>query len=81
MTTLYTKPNCVQCNAVKRALEREGLDFETVDVSADTEAFEMIYELGYRQVPVVMSGDIHFSGFRPDMIAEIVAAQSGYRPA
>ncbi|MBY6687493.1 glutaredoxin family protein [Rhodococcus sp. BP-149] len=38
--TVYTKPNCQQCRATFRALDKAGLDYTAVDISADTEARE-----------------------------------------
>lgn len=69
MLTVYTKPQCVQCTATKRALDSAGIDYELKDVSEDGDALLTIKELGYLQVPVVVTalGD-HWSGFRPDNI-------------
>jgi glutaredoxin-like protein NrdH len=69
--TVYSKPSCVQCNATYRALERKGVDYRVVDLSQDQEAFEMVRGLGYMQVPVVVAGDRHWAGFRPDMISAL----------
>ena len=33
--TLYTKPACVQCNATKRALKKQGLTFNEIDLTQD----------------------------------------------
>ena len=38
--TVYSKPNCVQCSATRRALDKAGLVYETVDISLDAEALE-----------------------------------------
>lgn len=69
--TVYSKPSCVQCNATYRALERKGVDYRVVDLSEDQEAFDMVRGLGYMQVPVVVAGDQHWAGFRPDMISAL----------
>ena len=69
--TLYTKPACVQCNATKKALDRAGLDYTTVDVTVDDEARDYVMALGYVQAPVVEANGEHWSGFRPDKIAEL----------
>lgn len=72
--TLYTKPNCVQCNATKRALDKQGLDYETVDLTEDVNALDHIKGLGFQQAPVVFAGDDSWSGFRPDKIKALAAA-------
>lgn len=69
--TVYSKPSCVQCNATYRALERQGVDFKVVDLSEDQAAFDMVRGLGYMQVPVVVAGEQHWAGFRPDMISAL----------
>jgi glutaredoxin-like protein NrdH len=76
--TVYSKPSCVQCTATYRALEQYGIPFQVVDLSLDQGAYETILGMGYRQVPVVIAGDEHWAGFRPDKInalaVEVVAA-------
>nr|WP_319515101.1 glutaredoxin-like protein NrdH [uncultured Cohaesibacter sp.] len=69
--TVYSKPACVQCTATTRALDNKGLDYEVIDISRDTNAFEHVASLGYKQVPVVEVNDQHWSGFRPDMIGAL----------
>jgi glutaredoxin-like protein NrdH len=67
--TVYTKPGCVQCDAVFRALDKMGIDDSRVDISTDPEAREYVMALGYLQVPVIYAGpDNHFCGFRPDRL-------------
>lgn len=70
--TVYTKPGCVQCNATFKALEKNHISYTKVDVSEDDEAREYIQSLNYLQVPVVLAGDQHWGGFRPDRIAGLV---------
>lgn len=69
--TVYSKPACVQCTATTRALEARGLDFDLVDLTEDAAALELVQGLGYRQAPVVVAGDDHWAGFRPDMISRL----------
>ncbi|MGW9231371.1 glutaredoxin-like protein NrdH [Pseudorhizobium sp. NPDC055634] len=69
--TVYSKPACVQCAATTRALDRQGIHYTVVDVSEDMQAFALVQGLGYRQVPVVIAGEQHWGGFRPDMISAL----------
>ena len=39
-----------------------------IDLTEDAAAMELVQGLGYRQAPVVVAGDDHWAGFRPDMI-------------
>ena len=69
--TVYTTPGCVQCRATLRALERAGLDYETVDLAADPQARDFVMSLGHVAAPVVLTEDRHWSGFRPDHIDDL----------
>ncbi|WP_172298189.1 glutaredoxin-like protein NrdH [Pseudoruegeria sp. HB172150] len=69
--TVYSKPACVQCTATTRALAARGVDFDVIDLTEDNEAMELVTSLGYRQAPVVMAGDDHWAGFRPDKIGAL----------
>jgi glutaredoxin-like protein NrdH len=71
---VYTKPACVQCDATYRDLDRKGVAYTTVDLATDAEALAVVKELGYLQAPVVVAGDQHWSGFRPDHITALAAA-------
>ena len=66
--TVYTKPACSQCNATYRALDKAGIEYSVVDISQDPEARDYVMALGYLQAPVVVAGEDHWSGFRPDRI-------------
>ena len=72
--TVYSKPNCVQCTATYRAMDKAGLSYETVDISLDAQALEQVKSLGYAQAPVVVAGEDHWSGFRPDKIKTLALA-------
>jgi glutaredoxin-like protein NrdH len=67
--TVYTKPSCPQCNATHRALDKQVIDYDVVDITADSEARDYVMALGYLHLPVVVAGSDHWAGFRPDRIA------------
>jgi glutaredoxin-like protein NrdH len=73
--TVFTLPNCMQCTMTKRALEKAGVRFDVVDLATDAQAMDRVKELGYQSAPVVVDGDSHWSGFRPDNIANSAAAR------
>ena len=66
--TIYTRNNCIQCHATKRAMESHGFDFEMVNLDQHPEMADTLREQGFRQLPVVIAGAPRWSGFRPDMI-------------
>lgn len=69
--TVYSKPACVQCTATTRALEARGLNYQLIDLTEDDQAMELVTQLGYRQAPVVIAGEAHWAGFRPDLIGSL----------
>lgn len=71
MVTVYTLPACVQCDSTKRLLTKNEIDYKEIDLSKDPEAMAMVRELGYTAAPVVMVGDDHWSGFRPDKLSTL----------
>ena len=74
--TVYSKPMCVQCDATYRALDKQGLDYTKVDLTEDPSALEFIKGLGYQQAPVVIAGEDHWSGYRPDLIKAAAQASA-----
>jgi glutaredoxin-like protein NrdH len=73
--TVYTKPACVQCNATFRALDKAGIEYTKVDITVDAAAPDL--RDGSRlplQAPVVVAGNDHWAGFRPDRLKTLPAA-------
>lgn len=66
--TVYTKPACVQCRQTKKALDRKGVQYNTVDVSEDAQALEYVKSLGFMSAPVVVTTDDSWAGYRPERI-------------
>lgn len=71
--TVYSKPACPQCEFTKRHLTKNNIPFEVVDITQDSDAREAVMALGYTSAPVVVAGDVHFSGFRPEKLTELGA--------
>ncbi|WP_435300512.1 glutaredoxin-like protein NrdH [Timonella sp. A28] len=76
--TVYSKPQCVQCDATYRALDKKGIEYTVIDITQDPAALEMVRELGHLQAPVVVAGDNHWSGFRPDQISKLAATVTAH---
>lgn len=70
--TVYSKPSCVQCTATYRALDSQGIAYVVVDLTETPDALETVKGLGYLQAPVVVTGESHWSGFRPDLIQGLI---------
>ena len=70
--TVYTKPACVQCDATKRTMDKLGISYEAIDVTANQDAFDMLVEKGFKAMPVVNAGAEWWSGFNPEKINGLV---------
>ena len=73
MTTVYTKPACVQCDMTKRYLDKAGVAYETVDITENPDALDMILNMGFSSAPVVMSPEGSWAGFQPDKLSQLAA--------
>ena len=72
--TVYTKPACVQCNAIVKAFDKAGISYQKIDVNDNPEARDYVLSLGYLALPVVhVSPTVHWAGFRPDRVADLAA--------
>ena len=71
MITVYVKPACVPCNATYKALDKQGVAYDIVDITQSPASRDYVMALGYLQAPVVVAGDEHWSGFRPDRIKRL----------
>ena len=71
MITVYSKPNCMQCEFAKKYLNDKGVKFEEIDVFKDEKALATLRDAGYSQMPVVdVNGEFH-TGFRPDVLSKV----------
>ena len=70
--TVYTKPNCVQCDATKRQMDKLGIEYATVDITKDSDAYDLIISKGFQAAPVVITDNDSWSGFNPGKIGGLV---------
>jgi glutaredoxin-like protein NrdH len=84
VTVYSTGPNCMQCTMTCRALTAEGISFHIEDLRKSAAALAFVtQELGYTQAPVVIldqEPQFHWSGFRPDLIAQLAQRVSASNP-
>ena len=70
--TVYTKPDCPNCEKTKDYFASKGITYTAVDITAVPAALEYITaELGYSQAPVVVNNSDdqdHWSGLRRDKL-------------
>jgi glutaredoxin-like YruB-family protein len=64
MIKLYTTPTCVYCKTLRAYLEKNGKEFELVDVSKDEKQLQdMIKVSGQMGVPVLTIDNEVITGF------------------
>jgi glutaredoxin-like protein NrdH len=72
MVIVYTKPACVQCEATKRMMDKLSIEYNTVDITLDNDAFDMLISKGFKSAPVVITENDSWAGFNPDKISGLV---------
>ena len=69
--SVYTNPNCVQCDATKRWLTTNKINFETKLISESPEIEVLIQEKRFVAAPVVTADELSWSGFRLEKLKTI----------
>jgi glutaredoxin-like protein NrdH len=72
--TVYTKPDCPNCDKTKAYLDSKGISYTAVDITEVPAALAYITEeLGYSQAPVVVNNSDdqdHWAGLRRDKLVQ-----------
>ena len=72
MVTVYTKPNCMQCNFTKKYLTEKEIEYQTIDITESEEALAEVKGMGFQAVPVIVAeNEEAFYGFQPDRLAKL----------
>ena len=71
---VWTKPNCVQCTAVKRRLIEASVKFEERDITAPEHVkdLEWFKSLGYLSAPITEYKKILVPGYVPAELDELI---------
>ena len=70
--TVYSKTACGKCVFTKKWLESKGIPYEEKRTDLDDDARNEVIEMGYQELPVVVAGHEHWSGYQPDKLEELV---------
>lgn len=71
MVIIYSNPSCIQCEQTKKYLTLKGIEFESKMLQNSPEVMPLIEEKGYTSAPVVVAGDLSWSGFRLDKLSAL----------
>lgn len=69
---VYTKSQCVQCDATKRKLTKAGVDFELVNLEENPDLISEFSAAGFVKAPIVVTEEYTWSGFQPDLIKKYI---------
>ena len=69
---VYSKTACGKCVFTKKWLESKGIPYEEKRTDLDEDARNEVIEMGYQELPVVVVGNEHWSGYQPDKLEELV---------
>lgn len=70
--TVYSKPNCMQCNFTKKWLDDNKIEFKEVNVMDEPQTLMVIKSWGFQSLPVVeIEGQEPFFGFQPDRLESV----------
>lgn len=68
MITVWTLPNCVQCETTKRKMTSLGIRYEVMNLEQHPEMVEEFKQMGLTAAPIVVTDIKKWSGFRIDKI-------------
>ena len=66
--TVYTNPQCVQCDMTKRELTKLEIPFDVVELDKNPKLLAEFKEKGYLAAPIVVAGTEAWSGFKLERI-------------
>ena len=69
--TLWTKPNCSQCEATKRQFDKRGIIYQVKRLDKSAKAVERFIAMGLTAAPIVETDDRRWSGFRLNRITSL----------
>ena len=75
-TTIYTKPNCGDCEKTTSMLDNLGVKYEKIDISVDKDALAFLKNNGFRAAPVVFNNGESWAGFNESKIRSIASSNN-----
>ena len=75
MMDVYIKPGCPWCVQVEAYLQKEGFEYNAIDVIADDEAFERMRQIfGQTSAPSMTVGDLKLADFGVEELVPFLKA-------
>lgn len=70
--TVYSKPNCPQCELTKRDMDILGIEYQTIDISQNQDKLNELVQMGFRSAPVVQTDSETWAGYDQAKIKNLV---------
>lgn len=71
MVRVYTKNNCPACKQTKSFLDTLGVEYELCNIEEDDSNYQIVIDLGFQQVPVVVANNESWSGHQPARLMKL----------
>lgn len=71
LISVFTKPNCIQCEMTKKEMDKRGIEYEELNLENHPEAVEAFIEAGLLAAPIVITDIKRWSGFRLNKIESL----------
>jgi glutaredoxin-like protein NrdH len=68
---VWTRHGCVQCRPTIRQLSDKGIPHRELNVDEVPGAVEAMLAANFMQVPLVVTSETAWTGFRPDLIEQL----------
>jgi glutaredoxin-like protein NrdH len=68
MTIIYTKSNCIQCDASKALMEDNGKQFQEISLEENPHELNRLKALGYMSAPIIETETDTWAGFNYEKI-------------
>lgn len=72
VVTVYTNPNCTQCEQTKKFLDKENIPYNVVSFTEDQESLKKFIDMGFKSAPIVVTKTDTWSGFRIDKLKGLI---------
>ena len=68
--TVYTKPNCMQCEMTKKYFDARQIPYDLVDITKDEVSLQKMIDMGFQSAPIVITDHDKWAGFKVAKLAE-----------
>lgn len=69
---IYSTSNCGMCVAAKNFMDKEGIEYEEVNLSENKAAMKEMMKKGIMTVPFIKIGEQEISGYNPGAILKAI---------